>query len=297
LPEKAASATSPESLRILVNLKHLGNLHNELSHGNWSKGPRGKLVGAVRRRLGGESSGILGSPPEKKPNKKLLGSSSLEGIDDTAAYKTTLKVEVVGKGLGKFPREVQAALDALPQFIKEDLIAHGIKIKVGRLLSSIDPKLLGVTPPGFPAHMTWDNAGGLYNLTTKVIAISKFSIDAADESGMKFRTNDWRQALFHEVGHGFDASYGGASGRHRVFLAAYKKDIKQYGRDDLELDILRYFSPLHRYGKMEAWAQAFATVMSPRGEGEDGPAFAALFPNTVGFMQGLVDDFGGGGTP
>ena len=52
MPEKAVSATSPESLRILVNLKHLGNLHNELSHGTWSKGPRKNLVGAVRRRLG-----------------------------------------------------------------------------------------------------------------------------------------------------------------------------------------------------------------------------------------------------
>ena len=294
--KKAASATSSKSLRVLVNLKHLGNLHNELSHGNWSKGPRGKLVGAVGKRLGGELGGILGSPV-KKPNKKLLGSSSLEDIDDTAAYKTTLKVEVVGKGLGKFGREVQAAFDALPQFVKEDLIDHGIKIKVGRFLSSIDHALLGVTPPGFPAHMTWDNAGGLYNWGTKVIGISKFSIDAADESGMKIRTNGWRQTLFHEVGHGFDASYGGASGRHREFLAAYKKDIKQYSKDNLELGILRYFSPLHRYGKMEAWAEAFTTVMSQRTEGEDGPAFAALFPNIVGFMQGLVDDFGGGGTP
>ena len=43
---------SSKSLRVLVNLKHLGNLHNELSHGNWSQGSRGKLVGAVRRRLG-----------------------------------------------------------------------------------------------------------------------------------------------------------------------------------------------------------------------------------------------------
>ncbi len=38
MPEKAASATSSKSLRVLVNLKHIGNLHNELSHGTWSKG-------------------------------------------------------------------------------------------------------------------------------------------------------------------------------------------------------------------------------------------------------------------
>ena len=74
MPKKAASATSPKNLRVLVNLKHLGNLHNELSHGNWSQGPRGKLVGAVRRRLGDDiddaavqgGGGVRGKPKISK---------------------------------------------------------------------------------------------------------------------------------------------------------------------------------------------------------------------------------------
>jgi len=42
---------SSKSLR--VNLKHLGNLHNQRSHGNWSKGSVSwGLAGQVRRRLG-----------------------------------------------------------------------------------------------------------------------------------------------------------------------------------------------------------------------------------------------------
>ena len=49
-------------------------MHDELSHGNWSKGPRGKLVGAVRRRLGddvGDASvqgggGVRGKPKISK---------------------------------------------------------------------------------------------------------------------------------------------------------------------------------------------------------------------------------------
>lgn len=72
MPKKAASATSSKSLRILVNLKHLGNLHNELSHGTWSKGPRKNLVGAVRRRLGDDVDdaavrGGGGSPKGSSP--------------------------------------------------------------------------------------------------------------------------------------------------------------------------------------------------------------------------------------
>ena len=52
LAKKTTFATSSKSIRILVNLKHLGYLHNEKTHGSWAKGMRKNLVGAVRRRLG-----------------------------------------------------------------------------------------------------------------------------------------------------------------------------------------------------------------------------------------------------
>ena len=52
---------SPPNYKVLlITHKHLGNLHNELSHGTWSKGSVSwGLAGQVRRRLGG----LLGSPP------------------------------------------------------------------------------------------------------------------------------------------------------------------------------------------------------------------------------------------
>ena len=49
---------SPPNYKVLlVNLKHLGNLHNELSHGTWAKGSSRGLAGKVRRRLGDELDG------------------------------------------------------------------------------------------------------------------------------------------------------------------------------------------------------------------------------------------------
>ena len=49
---------SPPNYKVLlVNLKHLGNLHNELSHGTWAKGSSRGLAGKVRRRLGDDLDG------------------------------------------------------------------------------------------------------------------------------------------------------------------------------------------------------------------------------------------------
>ena len=73
---------------LLVSRKHLGGLHDEASHGSWSRGPRGGLAGAVRRRLGqdmddlsdGGGIGVAArlTRPKSKLNKGSWTSNDLE---------------------------------------------------------------------------------------------------------------------------------------------------------------------------------------------------------------------------
>jgi len=69
---------SPPNYKVLlINLKHLGNLHNELSHGTWSKGSSRGLAGKVRRRLGDDLDG--GAVQGGGGKLKKVGGGAVQG--------------------------------------------------------------------------------------------------------------------------------------------------------------------------------------------------------------------------
>jgi hypothetical protein len=166
----------------------------------------------------------------------------------------------------EFASSVRGVYGELPDAVRGTLINNGHSIMMGDRLSSIDPRLKGVTPRGWSKGMTWDNAQGLHSPTTNQSFIAEFRINPWSSEVEKTPRIRMEAVLRHEVGHGYDQSLGlerfkdgwGASNQ-KEFTTAYNADVRGIPTD--QRDRFSYFLQTGKAGKEETFAEVFNVVV------------------------------------
>jgi SPP1 gp7 family putative phage head morphogenesis protein len=172
--------------------------------------------------------------------------------------------------------------------VKKVLSDANVRIILADSMTSIDPSLKGRRPLGWPEGTTWDDVGGAYNWQANAIVMTNANLNS---------TPLWSEyTMLHEVGHALDSAgfIDEESGLraplsdHPKFREAFLTDLEVMA--SLPIDEARgkfiayeYYTQPNGFGEKETFAEAYATLTHPSGEGRVG-FFESDFQNTMGFI-------------
>lgn len=151
-----------------------------------------------------------------------------------------------------FVKAMQDVVDALPPVVHQVLRAANVTPVACKTLTGAYKELKGVTPRGWPAGTTWDNADGACYGGDKPTVAARYR----DE----WNGNQWADSnrsahvMRHEIGHAYDQAAGFPS-RSQSFRDAYAADVAAADLGGGASKIDSYFLQPGDAGPSEAFAQ------------------------------------------
>jgi hypothetical protein len=165
-----------------------------------------------------------------------------------------------------FYQSVAAALVSIPDDIHSFLHGEGVRLRLGNLLTQMNPALAGINPPGFPPGSSYDETNGCYDPATRLICISELRVAAGATAGTPAQVRSGTEvecAVREELGHALDFALDTGGGRPSqadlAFLAAYQADVAQVS-DPGDLAALDYLLQGGGRGAEETFAALFAIM-------------------------------------
>jgi hypothetical protein len=291
--EVQADQGMTEERNILRDAKHCGECP-ELTSRGWVPigtlplpGQRECSVNCrceIETREGGEAMSIAAAPPPSAGD--ISGGGPIEFGESTGDV---------------FSQEVTATVQGLPETVRSLLARDEVKVRAGRFMTDMYPKLKGVTPRGWPEGWTWDAAPGMYDAKTREVAVTE---EIRTPGTGQVRPNP-RVAgtLRHEVGHALDDALARTQdprpmfglipiSSRREFFDVYEREranVKDWSVADIQR-LGYYRQPGNtKAGASEAFAEGFAIL---QGGGSAEPAtveaFRRRFPNTLAAIQSII---------
>lgn len=245
-----------------------------------------------RKKKAAKKKAAKKKAPDKKqePERKQDANQQQELADQ--AIKTQMVARIQAAGVPhriasnvspQFLTTTAETLEQIPVNARRRVAESGNTLVVGEFLSDVDPELKGVTPRGWPAGYTWDNAEGFHDSENKIIGASEFRNDSL---GLPVKSERAACVVAHEFGHAYDSSFSPNVSISRQFIAAYEADKK--GLKDEDKKMLGYFLQSGGAGRSEAVAEGFAIAIGNPGSGSLGPLFKQSFPKVMAHIEKLI---------
>ncbi len=157
---------------------------------------------------------------------------------------------------------VHEALAEVPEPVHKLFAEFGGSVKVGKLVTEVNPELKGTSPRGWPPGATWDRAEGLYDPDKRAAVVTEFS---EDEGGNKTRVDPkrLRGVALHEYGHGVDRALGANFGRYPERLFSQSTEFREAHAADVASGLppgYKYYTQEGDAGPEEAFAECFADL-------------------------------------
>lgn len=187
-----------------------------------------------------------------------------------------------------FKDAVHDGINSIPVPLHEALALERCSIVTGDRVTSFIPQAVGLQPAGYPAGATYDWTRGVFEESSRTIAVAAWSYN--DASGQFEPNNTPQGTLRHETGHAlFAVLYGvQADARFLSACAAESQSINDPG----DLAMLAYYLQPGILGRRELFAEAFAIIQG--GGADDLPIqirlrqlFPRVFQAVTDIVQGI----------
>lgn len=158
-----------------------------------------------------------------------------------------------------FKKRLETGWLAIPKSVRDLMVKAKVEIRVGPLMSDIDPSLKGKTPRGWDKEDTWDACDGFATREKKstYIAIT----ENTSERGITKASNRAQVIITHEIAHILDMEdrIGGVKvTTSKEFREAYEADVKKLNKS--QKSMFAYELQEGSAGREETFATVFSRL-------------------------------------
>lgn len=270
--------------RIVVKSARVRKYKGHETVGSYaSTRPRGRAT-ALRTLVADHKAGRIAfeapmsAQPEAGPQKVSQGPVKVARAADVS-FGSDVSPE--------FADEVSKTWIGIPDGVKQQLKDAGITVRAPKRLADVMDT--SQTPRGWAAGSTWDEVDGVYHGSTRSVIVAQTA--KSRYTGVFSDSTSTAGVLFHETGHGLDASFGALPiSETKAYGDAYDADVRDYLASGGSKSDSRYsyFLQDGTAGPSEMFAEHFAEL---HGESltRSVPSLTERFPRSAAVLRVVVD--------
>jgi hypothetical protein len=217
-----------------------------------------------------------------------LQAGANEALSRRASSASKIRLASVSSVSKTFRAETRAAAQSIPDPVWQTIEQAGWRIHLAEFVVDAAPALRGVTPRGWPRHLTWENSDALHLPSSRLLVVAE---KRRNRAGQVVRSSRVASVFRHELGHAFDMAVGGGQqflSCSSRFVAAYNRDVSQLSNAQRER--FAYYVQGPRAGWQETFAEAFAVSLGGGSSNVKPQEFQAAFPRVTRFVRTAIDN-------
>jgi|GEM_PF-3706324 len=201
--------------------------------------------------------------------------------------KPSIKINVKGDVSKGFDEGIRETMAQMPPSVTQALQDANVKIRAGKSIVSLEPKLKGQRPRGWTEDDgTWENCGGAYDPKKKHILLGEY---IENESGELVRHPDIFFTLRHEIGHAWGELeiQGSPVNRHVDLLAAFKIEVAnlRLKPESTQADLAYFLQEDENASLEEFVAQGFAMLTGTSGKNSINSELQRAFSESLKLLR------------